>query len=142
MYHHIARPTPVVCALAGSLTTVGVGGIAVRAITTFTSYKLHPSLNLPTFLIAVLCTTAGGVWTAWLIIRSLRQRIAALASENADLRAERIAHAELLQAVMDADAQSEVNKVKLDKVIRMLENLRANETTQQLAPVRSIKGGA
>ena len=142
MYHHSTRPTPVTCALAGSLCTTGGLGIVARALHDFTRINISPPFDALAFLVAVFGAAGGGVWVGWLIIRNLRAVNAALRTENTELRAERDQLGEILLAVKEADAQGERNFVRLGKLIKMMEDQRANETTRQLAPVRSIKGGA
>lgn len=145
MHHHSTRPTPIVCALAGSLTTIGVSGILVRGIDEFTGYTLDPSLHLPSFLIAVLATIGGGVWTGWLIIRGLRAQVAALRAENAQLRADRDKFNEVMEAVRKADEQGEINGIRLKKGLDLLRQMLgrqvADEDTQDIPRLHSIPGG-
>lgn len=144
MYHHSTRPTPVICALAGSLCTIGVVGIIARAVDNFTHFTLLPSLDLPSFLIAVFGTSGGGVWIGWLIIRTLRAQNAALRAENAELRADRDKFGDLLQAVKEADEQGERNFVRLGKALDLLRQVAgrqiADDDTQPLGRLHSING--
>lgn len=145
MHHHSKRPTPVVCALAGSLCTIGVIGIIARALDLFTHYTLAPTLDLPSFLVAVFGTTGGGAWIGWLIIRGLRAENRRLRAENAELRAQQTGLTELLQAVKAADEQGERNFVRLGKLLdigrQVLGRQIADEDTQDIPRLHSIPGG-
>lgn len=145
MYHHFHRPTPVVCALAGSLCTVGVVGIIARALDNFTDYTLHQSLELPSFLIAVFGTAGGGVWIGWLIVRTLRAEVRQLRAENAELRADRDKFDDLLEAVKVADQQGEINGIRLKKCLDLVRQILgrqiADEDTQDIPRLHSIPGG-
>lgn len=138
--HYPKRPSPVVCALAGSVCTVGVIGIVVRALETFTDIYLHPPFSALAFMLAVTCTTGGGIWIAWLIIGQLLRHRTYLTAELARAQAEKEELSTILAAVQATDAQVEVNTVLLRKLQRVMDEQVSQADTQPLGRLHSING--
>lgn len=141
--YYSKRPSVVPCTLAGGVLTLGGVAIVARALHNFTSFTLAPPFDALGFVVGVTFPIAGLTWLGWLVISGLLAQIRALTAENERLRDERVSAEMVIAAVIAADQQVEVNGVKLTKIQEMVRDLwkvNAEQQTQPIAPLRSIKG--
>ncbi|GLZ62903.1 hypothetical protein [Micromonospora sp. NBRC 107095] len=141
--YYSKRPPTVPCTLAGGVLTLGAVAIVARGLHSFTSFTLAPPFDALGFIVGVTFPIAGLTWLGWLVIGGLREQIRALTAENENLRSEQVSAREVIAAVVAVDQQVEVNGVKLSKIqetVRDLWQANAEQQTQPIAPLRSIKG--
>ena len=138
------RPSPITCATAGSIFTVGLVSLTARGIHTLTPYKLAHPFDVAMYVSSIVGIIGGGAFIAWLMVRFLRHEVTALRAENESLRAERDKLDTVLQAVKAADAQGEINGVRLTKLLKLIEEKQIPlGDTQELPKPRlhGIPGG-
>ena len=141
--YYAKRPSPVTCAAAGGIFTVGVVSLIARAMHTFTTFTLAPPFDWILYITSVVGVIGGGSFSTWLLVRNYRSHIAGLQAENAELRAHRDKLDAILQAVKDADAQGEINGVRLAKLLKLHQQQLSDADTQAIPRpgLRSINGG-
>lgn len=138
--YHPKRPTPTSYMLAGGICGVGTVSVIARGFHNFTDFTIHEPFNGITFAIAAGYAIVGPLMGAWLAAATYRRRNAALLAEIAELRAERQAYATLKEAIEKVDAQAEVTTVLTRKVLKAVEESRANEDTQDIPRPRTLHG--
>lgn len=143
MYHHAKRATPVLWSVAGAICAVAIVAIVARALVAFTSLTIVEPFNTLSFVLALTCTPGGPIMCGWLRNVDLRQRNADLVAENQWLRQERAERVALAEQIRLCDQEVEVVKVKVNKVLRMLEEqaIPVGDTQPITTRLHSINGG-
>ncbi|RBQ05130.1 hypothetical protein DQE82_26640 [Micromonospora sp. LHW51205] len=136
------RPTPILSGVAGGICALGVIAVVARALHTFTDFTLAPPFDTFSFLLALVCWFAAPAMVGWIRTLSIRQQNAELRAENRRLLAEATERESLLERIRLCDQEVEVVKVKVGKVLRMLEQQQIPVgDTQDLRRLHSINGG-
>ncbi|MCZ7440790.1 hypothetical protein O7598_31150 [Micromonospora sp. WMMC241] len=142
MYHHAKRATPALWSIAGGICAIALIAITARVLVAFTSFTIAEPFNMLSVVLAGTCALGGPAMCGWLRVVDLRQHTQALIAENRRLRQQHEERESLAEKIRLCDQEVEVVKVKVDKVLRLLEEQQIPVgDTQPIAHLHSINGG-
>lgn len=141
--HNPKRPSPFTYAAAGGILSVGIVSLIARALHTFTTFTLVPPFDWILYITSVVGVCGGGSFITWLLVRGYRHQIAELKAENEYLRKHFAKVDELIAAVKAADQQGEINGVRINKALKILQDHQqaTSEIDTQPLRLRAINGG-